>query len=110
MGEGEEIGVYKLEREYEENYFVDMRQRVDFPRVYYEPRCSLLLLKGECPLVEDMVSSSWSLNFSVVPGRARRCFYDLVPSAWDGRQSVKWSYDERYFERELYFDLSLIHI
>ena len=38
-----EISVYKLERECEESYFVDMGQRVNFPQVYccllYTSRC-----------------------------------------------------------------------
>ena len=46
-----------LERECEESYFVDMGQKVNFPRVYCELRHSLLLLKGKSPLVlEDMRS------------------------------------------------------
>ena len=40
-----------------------------------------------------------------VPGRARRCFNVVVPSAWNDRENVKWCYDERYFEREREIEL-----
>ena len=56
------------------SYFVEMGQRVNFPQVYCEPRCSLVFLNGESPLVEDDVSSNCPLSFCGVPGRARRCF------------------------------------
>ena len=97
--EGVEISVDELEREYEESYFVDIGQRVNFPRVYCEPRCSQVL-KGKCTLVENYVFSNCSLSFFGVPGKARRCFYVVVPSAWNSREKVNWCYDERYFERE----------
>ena len=44
--EGVEISVCKLEREYEENLSRNMGQRVNFPRVYCETRCSQVFLKG----------------------------------------------------------------
>ena len=98
-----EISVDKLERKYEESYFVDVGQRVKFPHVYSEPRClQMLLLKGECPLLEnDAFSNNCPLSFCDVPGKARRCFYDLVPSAWNDRKSMKWCYDERYFDKKI---------
>ena len=102
--EGVEISVCKLKREYEESYFVEMGQRVNFPRVYCEPRCLQMFLKGESPLVENDVFSNCSLSFCDVPGKARRCFYVVVPSAWNDSESVKWCYEERYFERELYLE------
>ena len=49
-------------------------------------------------------SSSCSLKFSVIPGKARRCFNVAVPFAWISRESVRWRYGEKYFERELYVD------
>ena len=66
--------------------------------MFYEDRVSS---RG---YVEDEVSSSSPLIFCGVPGKARRCFNVVVPSAWDDGESMKWCYDERYFERELYFD------
>ena len=50
------------------------------------------------------MSSNCPLNFNEVPGKARRCFNVAVSSAWISRESVKWRYDERYFERELCVD------
>ena len=83
-----EISICKLEREYEENYFVNIGQRVKFPQVYCEPRCLQRFLKGKSPLEENNVFSSSPLIFS-------KCFYDLVPSVWNDRKSTKWCYDER---------------
>ena len=94
--EGVEISVDELEREYEESYFVDIGQRVNFPCVYCEPRGLRVLLKGESPLVENDVFSNCSLSFCGVRGKSRRCFYVVVPSAWYDREKVKWCYDERY--------------
>ena len=93
FNKGMVVSIDKLERE---SLQVEGLQRVNFPQVYCEPRClQMLLLKGKSPLVlEDMRSSNCSLNFCD----------DLVPSAWDGRESVRWRYGERYFEREWYLD------
>ena len=65
-------------------------QRVNFPLICDEPRCSkMLLLEGKRPyLMEDL---------SYIP-----FLYKLVPSVWNGVESVIWCYDEK--------DLSLIHI
>ena len=89
-----EIKFCKLEREYEENYFVDIGQRVDFPQVYCKPRCLQMFLKGN-------VFSSRPLILCSYPGKVRRRFYDLIPSAWNDRKSMKWCYDERYFDRKV---------
>ena len=51
-------------------------------------------------LVDKSSTNNCPWTFGGVPGRARRCFYDLVPFAWNDREKVKWCYDERYFERE----------
>ena len=48
--------------------------------------------------VEDDVSSNCSLSFCGVPGRAKKCFNVVVPSAWNDRESVKWG-SESDFER-----------
>ena len=47
----------------------------------------------ESLILEDMRSLSCSLKF-----------YELVPSVWEGRESVIWRYGERYLERELCVD------
>ena len=84
-----------LKRVCKESIEVEGLQRVGFPKVYCEPRClQMLLLKGKSPLLmEDMRSLSCSLKFD-----------ELVPSVWDGRESVIWCYGERYLERELCVD------
>ena len=61
-------------------------------------------MKGESPLEENNVFSSCPLSFNEVPGRTRRCFNVIVPSAWITRESVRWRYGEGYFEREMYVD------
>ena len=48
-------------------------------------------------LVDERSTNNCPLNFGGVPGRTRRCFYDLVPHAYIERESVTWG-------------LSLIHI
>ena len=80
------------EGKWRESIEVEGLQRVNFPQVYCEPRCSqMLLFKGKSPLLlEDMRSLSCSLNF-----------YELVPSVWDDRETVIWCYGERCLEREL---------
>ena len=88
-----EISICKLEREYEENYFVDIGQMVDFPQVYFKPRSLQKFLKGKSPLEETNVFSSSPLIFS-------RCFYDLALSVWTDRKSMKWCYGKRYFDRK----------
>ena len=85
--------ICKLEREYEENYFVDIGQMVDFPQVYFKPRILQMFLKGKSPLEETNVFSSSPLIFS-------RRFYDLIPSVWNDRKSMKWCYGKRYFDRK----------
>ena len=92
---GVETNVYQLEREYEESIEVEGLQRVNFPQVYCEPRCSqMLLFKGKSPvLLEDMRSLSCSLKN-----------YELVPSGWSERENVIGRWDERYLERELCVD------
>ena len=86
------MSVDELERKCRESLEVE---GLNFPGIYCEPRCSLLLLKGKSPLLlEDMRSSSCSLKFCD----------DLVPFAWDSGKSVRWPYGERYFEREWYLD------
>ena len=82
------------EREYEETYFVNIRQRVDFPQVYCKTRCLQMFFKGKNPLQETNVFSSSSLSFN-------RRFYDLAPSVRNDRKSMKWCYDKRYFDRKI---------
>ena len=83
-----EISICKLEREYEENYFVSIGQRVDFPQFYCKPRWLQMFLKYKSLLQENNVFSNRSLIFS-------RRFYDLIPSVWSDRKSMKWCYDKR---------------
>ena len=89
-----EISIRKLEREYEESCFVDIGQRVDFPQVYCKTIWLQMFLKGKSPLEENNVFSSSPLIFS-------RRFYDLIPSVWSDRKSMKWCYDKRYFDRKI---------
>ena len=81
-------------------------QRVNFPRVYCEPRGLQMFLKGKSLLAENDVFSSCSLSFCGVPGRARKCIYIVVPFAWNDRDRMKWCYDEKYFGRERNIELS----
>ena len=54
----------------------------------------MLLLKGKSPLLlEDMRSLSCSPSF-----------YELVPSVWDGVESVRWCYGEGDLDRQLCVD------
>ena len=46
-------------------------------------------------------SNNCHLIFCSCPGKVRRCFYDLVPSVWNGRKRMKWCYDERYIYRKI---------
>ena len=87
--------VYESERKWKESVEGEWLQRVNFPQVYCEPRClQMLLWKGKSPLLlEDMRSLSCSPKF-----------YELVPSVWDGRESVIWCYSERDLDRELCID------
>ena len=89
------VCVNESERKCRKTIEIEGLQRVNFPQVYCEPRClPMLLLDGKSPLLlEDMRSLSCSLNV-----------YELVPSVWDGRESVTWCYGERYLERELCVD------
>ena len=80
---------------------MNIEQRVEFPQVYFEPKCLQMFLKGKSPLLENDVFSSSPLIFCSCPGKARRCFYDLVPSVWNDRKIMKWCYDERYFDRKV---------
>ena len=77
------ISIDGLEKEWKEHLQVKGLKRVNFScgvvggeerssRMYWVDKCST----NNCPL-----------SFNEVPGRARKCFYDLVPSAWDGRES-----------------------
>ena len=86
------ISVDELEKEWKERVDEYGGQRVNFPLICDEPRCSkMLLLEGKRPLlVKDL-----------------NCFlflYKLVPSVWNDVESMTWCYDERDL------DLSLIHI
>ena len=78
--------VYESERKWKDSIEVEGWQRVNFPQVYCEPTCLQMFLKGKSPLLENSVFSSCSLSFGDVPGKARRCFYVVVPSAWNDRK------------------------
>ena len=85
------VCVNGLRRVSEESYVGVMKQGVNFPHIYGEPRCSqMLLLKGKNPLLlEDMRSLNCSPNF-----------YKSVPSAWNERESEIWCYGEGDIDRE----------
>ena len=92
--EGIKTSVCKLEREYEESLQVQGWQRVNFSRgvVGDEEKSSRVYL------VDESSTNNCPWSFGGVPGRARRCFYVAVPSAWIERESVKWG-SEIDFER-----------
>ena len=89
------ISVDELEKEWQERLDEYVGQRVNFPHIDDEARCSqMLLLRGKSPLLlKDMRSLSYSPSF-----------YELVPSVWDGVESGRWCYGERDLDRELCID------
>ena len=87
----------ELEKEWKESLQVEGLERVNFSRgvVGGEEKSSRVYL------VDESSTNNCPWSFDGVPGRARRCFYDVVvPSAWNDIEKVKWCYDERYFERD----------
>ena len=84
----------ETEREYEENDFVNIGQRVNFPQFYGKPRWLQMFLKGKSPLQENDVFLSNFLIFS-------RRFYDLIPSVRNDSKSMHWCYDERYVDKKV---------
>ena len=50
--------------------------------------------------VDKCSTNNCFLKFFVVPGEIRKCLNELVPSAWNERESVIWHYDEGGLDRE----------
>ena len=83
------ISVVELEKEWKERVDECGGQRVNFPLICDEPRCSkVLLLEGKRPLLVIDLSCLFLLN-------------NFVPSAWNERESMIWCYDERALDGEL---------
>ena len=102
------ISIDVLEREYEESYFVEVGQRVNFPRVKCEIMVSHVFREDESSSVEDKRSSKCPLIFCA-SGRARwRLNSVVVPSAWSERENGKWEWEVDFVKKRevVLFDIN----
>ena len=98
------IGIDVLEREYEESLSRNMGQRVNC-----EIMVSHVFREDECSSIGDERSQNGPLSFCSVPGKRRRCFYNVVvPSAWSERENGKWEWEGDFVKKRevVLFDIN----